>query len=152
MNHVTDIKPKKSSYSIVKSTFGEITAIFFLFAININLTKFALGIDGDDTYTSYKDESLDDHLSPFYKYLDSLDGMYDFFGNIFGGALIVWVVLSGVDKLLKNTSGKDYNGETFLEKCHLKLFKIRSGVALFTIVYFIIALIFYFSYTAQFFN
>lgn len=55
---IKDLKPvpQLTTFRVVKSTFGEITAIFFLFMLLNIITKFAFGIDGDDTYTDYVDE------------------------------------------------------------------------------------------------
>lgn len=62
------------------------------------------------------------------------------------------LVLVALNKLFKSGNKNFLDGDSIIEKIHLKLFKVRVNVALFTIIYFILCLIFYFAYTAHFFN
>lgn len=144
-------KQNLTNFGIIKSTFREIAAILFLLMLMIISTQFALGISGDDTYTDYKDESLDDHLSPFFEYAGALELANELMINLLTGTIIIWLIMAVLNKLFKS-NGEVLSGETNREKLHSLMFKLRIYTAVFTMIYFLICIIFYFSYTASFFN
>lgn len=143
-------EPQQTTFSVIKSTFGEFTAILFLLMLNNIFTKFALGILGDDTYTSYKDESLDDYLSPFFQYSELFNNIGLLINNILAGVLIIWIIMAVLNKFFKNDSESVLNGDSISEKFLFYTFRARVSLALFTLIYFILCLIFYFAYTAHF--
>lgn len=142
---------KSTFFGTIKSIFGEITAILFLGMMIIISTEFATGISGDRESTLFTDESLDDHLSPFFEYAGILEFAHELVINLMTGAFIIWGLMALLNKLFKSDAN-ELTGETMTEKLHSLMFKLRIYTAIFTMIYFIVCIIFYFSYTSQFFD
>lgn len=152
MNSNNEVEPKYSVILLLKSIAIEASVISFLLMFNLVFTLGALGISGDDTFTQGVDESLDDYLSPFFGYIDLFEDIKDFIIGCQAVSLIAWFVLAGVYKLIVNNSEREFKDDTLLEKVVIKLFFVRGLFVLVTILYLLLSLIFYFSYTRHFFE
>ena len=152
MNSKNEIEPNYSVILLLKSIAMESSVISFLLMLNLVFTLGALGISGDDTFTQGVDESLDDYLSPFFGYIDLFKNIKDFIIGCQAVSIIAWLVLAGVYKLIVNNSEREFKDDTLLDKVFIKLFFVRGVFALVTILYLLLSLVFYFSYTRHFFE
>jgi hypothetical protein len=152
MNSKNEIEPNYSVLLLLKSIAMESSIISFLLMLNLVFTLGALGISGDDTFTQGVDESLDDYLSPFFRYIDLFEDIKDFIIGYQAVSIIAWLVLAGLYKLIVNNSKREFKDDTLLEKIVIKLFFARGVFVLFTIIYLVLSLVFYFSYTRHFFR